>query len=621
MVTDIPPLLAERLRNLPQHAGVYLFKDAGGNIIYIGKAKNLNNRVRSYFQSPDKQPRKVQLIVSEAVDVDYILAESEAHALRWEADLIRRERPRYNVRMRDDKRYPYIRISVQDPWPRVSIARSARNDGARYFGPFTDSTAVRSTLDTLNLLFPYIRCRKEITGKDRRPCLYFFIKRCVAPCVGAVSQEEYRTLIGEAINFLEGKQDSALEGLRQQMEEAAEALQFERAAGLRDRIRSASRVIDQQRVVIKKRIDQDVIGIARENDNVFAQVFYIREGKLRGRDYFPLVATADEGDDVIVRSFVLEHYGATEQIPPRILVPALPDDARAIEGWLREQAEHRVELTVPERGEGRRLVELAAANAREALERQKIEWQADERRTSGAIEDLQDYLELDTVPERIECYDISNIQGTSSVGSMVVFEGGKPKRSDYKRFKIKTVEGANDFASMAEVLTRRFKRLREGQSAQHDGSGNGAHGGSWDRVPDLVIVDGGKGQLGAALAVMEELELFAIPVVGLAKEREEIFLPGRPDPVVLPRGSESLFLVQRIRDEAHRFAITYHRVVRGKKSLHSALDDVPGVGPKRKRELLRAFGSVKGIKAATLDEIAAVPGMTRRSAQQLKEQL
>src|SRR5579884_1833754 len=384
MVKDIPPLLAERLCNLPHHAGVYLFKDAGGNIIYIGKAKYLDHRVRSYFQSPDKQERKVQLIVAEAVDVDYILAESEAHALRWEADLIRRERPRYNVRMRDDKRYPYIRISVQDPFPRVSIARSARNDGARYFGPFTDSSAVRSTLDTLNLLFPYVRCRKEITGKDRRACLYYYIKRCVAPCTGAASQAEYRSLIADAIAFLEGKQDAALEGLRQQMEEAAEALQFERAAGLRDRIRAASRVIDQQRVVIKKRIDQDVIGLARENDNVFAQVFYIREGKLRGRDYFPLVAAADETDAVIVRSFVLEHYGATEQIPPRILVPALPDDARAVEGWLREQAEHRVELSVPERGEGRRLVELATANAREALERQKIEWQADARRTSGA---------------------------------------------------------------------------------------------------------------------------------------------------------------------------------------------------------------------------------------------
>jgi len=504
----------------------------------------------------------------------------------------------------------------------VGISRSVQNDGARYFGPFTDSSAVRSTLDTLNLLFPYVRCRKEITGTDRRPCLYYHIKRCVAPCTGAASQAEYRQLIDDAVSFLEGKQEQALDGLRQQMEEASEALQFERAAGLRDRIRAASRVIEQQRVVIKKRSDQDVIGIARENDNVFAQVFYIREGKLRGRDYFPLVATPDETDDVIVRSFVLEHYGATEQIPPRILVPTLPEDTAQIEEWLRDQAGHRVALTLPERGEGRRLVELATTNAREALERQKIEWQADERRTTGAIEDLQEHLELDTVPERIECYDISNIQGTSSVGSLVVFEDGRPKRSDYKRFKIKTVEGANDFASMAEVLTRRFKRLRDGRADAGDGEESERGGGtSWDRVPDLVIVDGGKGQLSAALAVMEALDLVAIPLVGLAKEREEIFLPGRPDPVILPRGSESLFLVQRIRDEAHRFAITYHRVVRGKKSLHSALDDVPGVGPKRKRELLRAFGSVRGIKAATIDEIAAVPGMTRRSADALKAQL
>ena len=429
-------------------------------------------------------------------------------------------------------------------------------------------------------------------------------------------------MINQAVGFLEGKHDEALDGMRGEMEHAAEALQFERAATLRVRLRAAERVLKQQRLVIKCRVDQDVLGFARENGNVCSQVFYFREGKLRGRDYFLLEGAADESDSAVVTSFILQHYGAATQLPGQVVLPAPAEDPRTVEAWLREQAGHRVELRVAQRGEARHLVDLAGENAREALERQKVEWLSDEARTTGALLELQEHLQLDYVPERIECYDISNIQGTSAVGSMVVFERGRPRRSDYKRFQIKTVEGANDFAMLAEVLTRRFKRLREGQLATAEEANGAADTRSaWDKLPDLVIVDGGKGQLSAAVAVMEQLDLVAIPVVGLAKEREELFLPGRSDPVVLPRGSQSLFLVQRIRDEAHRFAITYHRNVRGKKSLRSALDDLPGVGPKRKRALLRAFGSLRGIKAASLDELAAVPGMTRRTAQVLKEQL
>jgi excinuclease ABC subunit C len=614
-------LLAERLRTLPDRPGVYMFKDATGTIIYIGKATSLQHRVRSYFQGVEHDLKK-QHIVGDAVDVDYILTDSPVQALRWEADLIKRERPRYNVRLRDDKAYPYIRIAVQEPWPHVGIVRRISPDGARYFGPFTDSDAVRNTLDTVNRLFPYIRCRKPITGTDRRACIYYDIKRCVAPCIGAVNHAEYRQLIDNAVAFLEGKQDEALDTLRQEMDQAAEAWQFERAAALRDRIQAAERIIAQQRVVAGTRVEQDVLGFARENGNVCVQVFYIRDGKLRGRDYFLLEGAADESDNEVVTSFLLQHYGAATQLPREVLLPATVEDRRSMEAWLQDQAGHSVKLRVPARGNALRLIELAAENAREALERQKVEWLSDTARTTGALLELQEHLDLDTAPERVECYDISNIQGTNSVGSMVVFEHGRPKRSDYKRFQIKTVEGANDFASMAEVLTRRFKRLRESQTGNGDDSANGSSPeSSWDKVPDLVIVDGGKGQLSAALGVMDDLALAAIPVVGLAKEREEIFLPGRPDPVLLPRGSQSLFLVQRIRDEAHRFAITYHRKMRGKSSLRSALDDLPGVGPKRKRALLRAFGSVKGIKGATVDELASVPGMTRRTAQLVKAQL
>jgi excinuclease ABC subunit C len=614
-------LLAERLRALPDRPGVYLFKDAAGNIIYIGKATSLQHRVRSYFQGVESHPRKLQLLAADAADVDYILTESPVHALRWEADLIKRERPRYNVRLRDDKAYPYIRIAVQEPWPHVGIVRRVANDGARYFGPFTDAEAVRTTLDTLNRLFPYIRCRKPITGTDRRACIYYDIKRCVAPCIGAVSQQGYRQLIDNGVAFLEGRQDEALDQLRHEMVDAAEALQFERAAGLRDRIRAVERIIGQQRVVTRGRVNQDILGFARDNGNVCTQVFYIRDGKLRGRDYFLLEGAADESDQDIVTAFLSQHYGAATQFPSEVLLPAVPTEQVDLETWLRDQAGHRVRLRVPPRGEPRRLVALAAANAREALERQKVEWLSDAARTTGALLELQEHLQLDCTPERLECYDISNIQGTSAVGSLVVFEQGRPKRSDYKRFRIKTVQGANDFAMLAEVLTRRFKRLRDAPGEAGDGQSGGEPRASWDKIPDLVIVDGGKGQLSAALAVMEQLDLVAIPVVGLAKEREELFLPGRSEPVVLPRGSQSLFLVQRIRDEAHRFAITYHRKVRGKAGLQSALDELPGVGPKRKRALLLAFGSVSAIKRASLDEIAAVPGMTRRTAQLVKEQL
>src|SRR5579875_158217 len=589
-----PPtgLLAERLAALPDRPGVYMFKDATGAIIYIGKATSLQSRVRSYFVGIDSDPKK-RNITAEAVDIDWILTDSPVQALRWEADLIRREQPRWNVRLRDDKAYPYIRISVQEPWPRVSIVRRRAADGARYFGPFTDAESVRSTLDTLNRL---------------------------SPCIGAVAPETYRALIDDTIAFLEGKHQAALDRLRAEMEAAAEALQFEQAAALRDRIRAAEKIIRQQAIVSQSRIDQDVIGFARDGSHVCVQVFYIREGRLVGRDYFPLEGAADADDRTIVTSFVQQHYGAATQLPAVVLLPAEPEDRPTLEQWLGEQAGHRVKLRVPRRGGDLRLIALATENAQEALERQKVEWLSDSARTTGALLELQEHLGLRAVPERIECYDISNIQGAHAVGSMVVFEGGRPKKADYKRFQIKTVEGPNDFASMAEVLTRRFKRLRDGQMARAQSPGAAVES-SWDKVPDLVIVDGGRGQLNVALQVLASLELFAIPVVGLAKEHEELYLPGHAEPLRLPEGSPALFLVQRIRDEAHRFAITYHRQLRGKRTLHSRLDDIRGIGPKRRKALLQAFGSWRGVKAASVDELAAVPGMTRRTAELVKAQL
>lgn len=610
---EILPQLEETLRNLPEKAGVYKFLDARGQLLYVGKAASLRNRVRSYFQKTDALSPKVQRIVSEISQIEYILAESPVQALIWEADLVKNERPRYNIRLRDDKHYPYIRVTLQEAWPRMQIARRIGRDGARYFGPFTDSTAVRRTMQSLSRVFPRILCDWPRTPKSR-PCIYYDIKRCPAPCVGFIDSGAYRDLVLRSVRFLEGRAQDELEAIRAQMESAAEALEFERAARLRDRVRAMSIVLDQQKVIYETQIDQDVLGLAREASHACVEVFVIRAGRLLRREHFPLAGVDGDSDAELLAAFVTQYYQQTSELPQMVLLPSLIEDVDAVASWLAQLAARRVEVATPRRGEKRRLVQLANKNAREALERLKAEWLADAERTSGAVLELQERLELPHLPQRMECYDISNTQGSASVGSMVVFDGGQPKRSAYRRFTIKTVVGANDFASLQEVLRRRFKRAAEHKADDWGGAGDP----SWAELPDLIIIDGGKGQLAAALQVLRELDMAEIPTVGLAKEREEIFCEGRSAPILLPRGSQSLFLVQRIRDEAHRFAITFHRSVRGKRSLRSALDEVPGIGPRRKQALLRQFGSLRGIRAASVEELAAVPGMTVKSAQALK---
>jgi excinuclease ABC subunit C len=641
--TSLP--IDQQLARLPDQPGVYKFYDAKGALLYVGKAQSLRNRVRSYFlKSATLEPYKQQM-VTEIADIQYLLAETPTQALHFEADLVRSERPRYNIKLRDDKHYPYIRINVQEPWPKTMVARKMQRDGARYFGPFTDATSVRQTLDTINRLFPHILCNRVITGNDPRACLYYHIKRCPAPCIGAINNEDYRQIVDQMVGFLDGKSDSVLADMRHEMEAAAETLEFERAADLRDRIRAAERVVTQRQIVYSSIADEDVIGVHHEGPYSAVQVFLVRGGRLIGREHFVLEGHGEESEDEIVWSFVIQYYSQTTDIPDELVLPVALEDMDAIGVWLNDRrteggkkSRRKVRVTAPRGGEKRKLIELATSNAKEVLEMLRARWLADEARTTGAVVELQECLDLPQMPNRIECYDISHVQGTNQVASMVVFENGQPHRSAYRRFKIKHELGSNDVLSMQEVIGRRFRRALTGQLRRAGEQGTWETSeplafdtsepeGGWAEMPDLIIIDGGMAQLNAALEVLDGMEITELPVVGLAKENEEIYVRDRAtgralaNPVLLPRTSQAMYLVQRIRDEAHRFAITYHRQVRARTGLRSALDDVQGIGPKRKRELLRRFGSVKGIRAATLEDLAAVPGMSLKQARLLKSSL
>lgn len=623
--------LNERLNALPTKPGVYYMKDVDGRVIYVGKAINLRNRVRSYFHSPSSQPPKVRRLVEHVADLEFIVTSSELEALILECNLIKKHRPHYNVRLKDDKQYPYIKISLQDAYPRIYTVRHMESDGARYFGPFTSSRAVFQTMELLRKLFPYLSCKREITGQDKRACLYHYIGRCAAPCIGAVSREEYRRLIDQIILFLEGKQERIVNDLQSAMEESAKRMDYERAATLRDQIQALHKVIEKQRIISAAETDQDVIAFAREDGQACVQTFFIRQGKLIGREYFVLTGTQDENDLEIMSSFVKQFYDEAAYVPPAIVLQHSVDEAMVIEQWLQQKRGTRVTLRVPRRGKGRELVQMAAENAAETLANLRAQWAADQARQVTALDDLQKYLHLDVAPTRIECYDISNIQGRAATGSMVVFVKGIARKSEYRRFQIKSVSGANDYAMLQEVLRRRFKRAsQEAQPSEQEDGGpehpetSGPHRTAekgWGVLPDLLIVDGGKGQLHAALEVMAEMSVSTVPAIGLAKRLEEVFVPGKPDPLPIPRDSEGLYLLERIRDEAHRFAIGYHRKLRTKAGLSSRLDEIPGIGDKRRAGLMRRFRSLEAIRQASIEELASVAGMTREAAERLKERL
>ncbi len=627
--STISEKLRKQLAALPAKPGVYLMRNAQGEVIYVGKAAKLKDRVRSYFGSPHMMEPKTRALRAQIDDFEYIVVGNAGEALILEATLIKRHQPFFNIRLKDDKRYPYLKVDIQNPWPRVYITRRIEKDGARYFGPYASAGSVRATLDLTKKLFPWRSCTKEITGNDPRPCLDYYIKRCIAPCTSYCTKDEYAEVIEQVILFLEGKADDVLRRLRKQMDDAAERMEYERAAQIRDQLRAIERTVERQMVSTTRKEDVDIFGLAREGDQACVQVFFVRGTQMIGRDTFVLEGVRDEPDSAVLTNFLLQYYEGAQYIPKLVAIPAEADDREAMEELLTEKRGALVEVRVPARGEKRRLVELATENAREALALMRVKWMADATRTEQALEQLHEELSLPAIPRRIECYDNSNIQGNSPVSSMVVFIDGKPAPNQYRKFKVKTVEGANDFATMQEVLRRRFGRhaarvaAGEGTRDEEARTNPGQSAGepeAWD-LPDLVIIDGGKGQLGAALQAMRELGVHEIPAVGLAKRFEELFVPDDDEPVVLPRNSEALYLVQRIRDEAHRFAITFHRQVRGKSSIQSALDTIPGIGPKRRRALLKKFGSVKRIREADVEEIAATIGFTRALAEKVKAEL
>lgn len=606
-----------RLAGVPQKPGVYLMRDVDDDVIYVGKAVVLRDRVRSYFQESASHTAKTRRLVSEIEDLEWIVTESELEALILESQLIKRYRPRYNVRLKDDKRYPYIKVSLQEDFPRIYMVRKMQRDGARYFGPFTSSRAVRQSLDLLRRLFPYRTCDREITGEDSRPCLYYHIDRCGGPCIGAVDREEYRATIERACLFLEGKQEQIIEEMRSRMKEAAEGLDFETAADLRDQLSAIEHVIQQQRIVSGHLKDHDFIAFARDEREACVQVFFVRGGRLIGREYFLLTGADEEDDAEIMTSFVKQFYDEAAQVPPEILVQNDLDELAVIQHWLRRKRGDKVLIKVPRRGEKEAVMRMAVENAVETLKKVRAEWDADTNKQTRALAELQEALDLEQPPTRIECYDISNTQGVATTGSRVVFVKGVPSKQDYRRFRVRTVHGPDDYAAMAEVLQRRFKRAHEAQAKkQEEGKES-----RWAIMPDLVLLDGGKGQLNAAREMMKELGVDHIPTVALAKREEALFVPGRAAPILLPRRSEGLYLLQRIRDEAHRFAISYHRKLRRKKGMNSILEEIPGVGPVRRQSLLKTFGSLEGVRKATVEELAAAPSMTRPVAERLQEYL
>ena len=609
------------LDTLPNRPGCYIMKNATGEIIYVGKAINLRNRVRSYFHSSAEMDGKTRQLVKRIVDLEWIVVGSELEALILEMTLIKKHRPRYNIRLKDDKRYPYIKVHWGEPFPKVTVTRQMVEDGSRYFGPYTSVWAVHQTLDVLRRMFPYLSCDRVITGKDPRACLYFDIKLCSGPCIGAINQAGYRQMIDDLCQFLEGHTEPIVDRLKSEMETAAEELRFERAAALRDQIQAIDRVVEHQKVISSEKIDSDVVAMARTDGEACVQVFFIRGGKLIGREYFVLEGTEDAADNEVISQFIKQFYAEAASVPPQVLLPNEVEEAQIIQQWLRtRRGGQMVEITVPHQGLSQELIEMATENASETLNALRTQWQSDKNRQTDSLAELQQALSLQGPPNRIECYDISNTQGTAAVGSMVVFEQGVPSKGHYRHFNIETVIGPDDFASMEEVLTRRFRRWQASQEAR---TAPGAKVDlSFAMLPDLLIVDGGKGQLSRAVSVLERFNLFGkIPVVGLAKQQEEIFLPHQSESLMLPRHSQALYLVQRIRDEAHRFAITAHRKRRTKIGLASRLQEVPGIGPARRKALLMHFGSIEKIRDAALEELTNIPGITESIAQALKTHL
>jgi excinuclease ABC subunit C len=587
--------LQEKLARLPEQPGVYVYKDARAAVIYVGKAASLRNRVRSYFQESRPRDPKTDSLVRQIRDVEYIVTDNELEAMMLEANLVRRHRPRYNIILRDDKHYPFLKLTTNEDFPRLVVARRVQKDGAAYYGPFYPATAMRETLRLTRQLFPLRTCRITIDGSLDRPCIQYYIHRCNAPCTGWETKEGYARTVRQAQAFLEGKDDDLAKVLTREMEDASADMKFERAAVLRDQIQALNKVRERQKIISTEAVDQDVVGVVRQGGEACVELFFVRRGRLLGQEafFFDKVAGSSDGD--VVGAFLTQFYARGVEPPAEILVSEEAPDAGLIAEWLSTRRGGKVEVTAPQRGRKREFVALAEQNAALALQNHLL---ARGNRQRVVVEELQRALGLAGAPNRIEGYDISHIQGGEQVGSMVVWENGALKKDDYKRFRIRSVDGADDFAALEEVLTRRFGRALEEGTV----------------LPDLVLIDGGRGQLNVGLKVLENLGLDWLPVVALAKQREEVYTADRLHPLVLDRGSPALQTLQKVRDEAHRFAITYHRTLRTRRTLQSELDSIPGVGPAIRTGLLKALGSARRVREASVADLAAVPKVTPRLA-------
>ena len=601
---------------MPDTPGVYHFRDRKTQVIYVGKALRLRDRLRQYFTPGYAETARVAELVRRATDFEFITTANEVEALVLENSLIKNYRPRFNIRLKDDKNYLYLKLPVTEEFPRVHYSRRVQNDGALYFGPYTSAQSLRSTVKSIRQLLPFRTCSDEIF-RQHKVCLDFHIRRCPGPCEGRIGSDDYKARINEVALFMEGRSDLLVRELHGRMDTAADRLDFENAARYRDQLQSIERIADRQKVLTRGRDDQDIIAYARSGGEVYVEVAYIRLGKMVGHDGHALDGAGDVTEPELLRGFMLQYYSSATHVPRTVILPGDVDEPELISGWLTEKRGRPVELEVPRRGRKRALVTQLADTARQELEQIRIQADYDRSRTEPMLTALAEALDLETPPKRIECYDISNIQGESAVGSMVVFEDGRPRNDHYRHFRIRFTPGPNDFAMLQEVLRRRLERL---ESAQRREDSDVVGDRSFTSRPDLILIDGGRGQLSAALEVLEAAGYADIPTFALAKEREEIFAPGRSDPIVLERSSPAMFLVQRVRDEAHRFAITHHRKVRSRKALTSPLDSVEGIGPARKRALLRHFGSVQAIREAPVDEIVKL-GIPERLAARLKETL
>jgi excinuclease ABC subunit C len=608
--------IKRRLRAVPDTPGVYLFRDAKTQVIYVGKALRLRDRLRQYFTAGYGETARVSELVRKIYDFEFVTAANEVEALVLECNLIKNYKPRFNIRLKDDKNYLYLKLPVKEEFPRVHYSRRVLNDGSLYFGPYTSAQSLRGTVKSIRQLLPFRTCSDDIF-KQGKVCLDFHIKRCPGPCERRIGAEDYKARIHEVALFMEGRSDVLVRELHERMEGAADKLDFENAARYRDQLQSIEKIADRQNVITRSRDDQDLIVYARRGSEVYVEVAYVRQGKMVGHDGHPLDGAGEASEAELLRGFVLQYYASATHVPRTVVIPGPLEEMELMTGWLGQRRGGPVTIDVPQRGRKRALVTQLGETAAQELEQLRIQADYDKSRTEPMLAALAEALDLETPPKRIECYDISNIQGDSAVGAMVVFEDGRPRSDHYRHFRIKFVPGPNDFAMLQEVLRRRLERL---ESAQRREDADVVGDRSFTSRPDIILIDGGKGQLSAALEVLESAGYADIPTFALAKEREEIFAPGRAEPIVQEKSSPGMFLVQRIRDEAHRFAITHHRKVRSKKALTSPLDSVEGIGPTRKRALLRHFGSVQAIREAPVEDIVAL-GVPERLARRLKETL